>query len=149
MFDISLSIAAIANAAVEILTGKVAQENLSGYNADFIEHETTEEPRKRVFSENMARKTTRELSVMNSQRIQQKISKVKTDKQPETGSDPLTKWIMDHDEMILDCLEPGKHMIENEYLKDVDIDVLIEFLFSQNSIESVEKVKEGLEVISR
>ena len=149
MFDIALSIAAIANAAVEVLTGKVAQENLSGYNADFVKTETDDEPRKRVFSENMARKNTRELSVMNSQRIQQKISKAKTNTQPEVRSDPFTDWIMSHDEMILDCLEPGTHIIGNEYLKDVDVDVLTEFLFSQNSIESVERVKEGLEVISR
>ncbi len=147
MFDISLSIAAIANAAVEVLTGKVAQENLSGYNADFVKTKTDDE--KRVFSENMARKTTRELSVMNSQRINQMISSKKTEKQPENRSDPLTSWIMNHDEMILDCLEPGTHIIGNEHLKEVDIDILSQFLFSQNSIESVERVKEGLEVISR
>ncbi|MCR5402911.1 MAG: hypothetical protein K6E91_03720 [Butyrivibrio sp.] len=63
---------------------------------------------------------------------------------------PLAKWVMDNDELILSVLKPGIHLIPEKAMEGMDSDELAEWLFVKiESVESVEKVKGGLEVTVR
>lgn len=155
MFDVLLSLMALGNAAIEVKTIKAA------YNAPYkgdtcflydekpcFEEESPcatpieEKPKRQKINLEERRKR------FNEMQRQKEINKHTPKEEEETN--PIIQWVFDHDELILNILQkPGKHIIKNEDFEGINKELIADFLFEQNNIESVEIISDGLEVISR
>lgn len=157
MFDILLGLVAIANVGIELCSTKAAIENPGTSDCKFspapelTPEEKEKKERRRLLEEaDLAYKHTNRIT--NSQRKIYKRSEViaEMNKPAEAEKiDDLASWIMNHDDIIIDILEPGKHLISYKDLGGVKQEELADFLFKQSNIESVEQVNEGLEIVTR
>lgn len=155
MFDVLLSLMAIGSSAIEMKTIKEALNTPYNGDTEFLfekekpcfEQEPVEEiketqpkrPKRNQIEEDRKLK-----EIQRQKRLAAQAAK------EEEITDPVVQWIFDHDELVLNILQnPGKHIIKNEEFKGIDKESIADFLFGQNTIESVEIISDGLEVISR
>lgn len=179
MFDFLLGFSAIIRAIIEVMGIKMGYDAPYTGDTSYLDYDLNKEHNKTKYSNAavLTKKTeteeekeniTNETPVKQPPKKKKKISRVErqksyneairrlelaeeaAEKAKEEKTDPVAEWIFANDELILEMAEnPGTHLIKEELLKDVDIEALSEFLLRQNAIESVEKVPEGLEIISR
>ncbi len=153
MFDTLLSLTAIIGAIIEGVTIKEAlkepdEDRPSNLKSDYekgvefyskrkVKVDTKEHPRKESFWE----QKTREF-------IESEAKKKENEPQKKKET-PFEKWFFTHDKLLLEVLSGGVHIIPYSEMEGVDVDEIADFLFEHHVVESVDKVKEGLEVTVR
>lgn len=156
MLEILLGLVSIANVGLEACAAKASVENEGSSLNKFIpaSEPTKEEKermeRRRLLEEADKAYKTESLSVCRrNMKIYSRAEVVANADDSSKEIDTLANWIMKHDDILINVLEPGHHLISYKDLGGVDKEELADFLFKQPTIESVEQVKEGIEVISR
>lgn len=164
MFDVLLGLSAIVNATVEVVAIKEANALGSKEKPDYLktDYERSVEFYEKREAEMAAKgeplilakpkkyetvwdKKRKKFHEKELKRIREE-RKNNDNKQPEN---PLAVWVVNHDEMILEVLKSGVHVIPYKDLDGLDPDMVAEFLFKTETVEKVEKVTEGLEVTVR
>ena len=164
MFDFLLGLSAIVNAAIEVVTIKEANALGSREKPDYLK---TDYEKSVEFYEEREAKMAEKVELTIPEKIkkyetvwdrkrrkfhEEELKRIREErmnrinKQPEN---PLAIWVVNHDDMILDVLKSGVHVIPYKDLDDLDPDMVAEFLFKTETVEKVEKVTEGLEVTVR
>ena len=151
-----LGFVALLNAAVELIGASWAVK--SEGIAEKIEIKPVESPcfkdaeaEKQMLLYQAEQEEKRRKTELNRKKpvIYKRSDVVASESKQERKNDPIAEWVFRHDEIIIKCLEPGRHMIPNKELGGISKDKLADFLFRQQKIESVDIVTNGLEVTTR
>ncbi len=154
MFDVLLGLSAIVNAAIELFTLKEANEIGGRLEEEAKKKEKqpsekmseVQDYRTRPPYEPVWDRRHREYVEADERRKAMEEEKRKEELSKES---PLALWVMTHDEMLLDVLVSGVHLIPNKELEGMDLDVVSDFLLNAEMVEKVEKLSDGLEVTVR
>ncbi len=164
MFDVLLGLTAAARAAIECADWNYANrysdspkpENLKTEYEKALEYYAAREQEERMLIESKKAVPWSETPSQKRHRLYlERKAEERVSARYENGNDkekdsPLAKWVMDNDELLLSVLKPGVHLIPEKAMEGIDVDELAEWLFDKiESVESVEKVKDGLEVTVR
>lgn len=152
LFDFLLGIFSIGNAAIDVAAMQYAKKSEKRSQTSFVA------PEKPCFEDEQVKEKPKGYSVGHyvsaveakneyNRRLQQRKMQ---EAQEQEKKNPLEKWVFSHDKLILEIIKnPGTHIISNDDLGNVPVDDLIDLLFASKNVESVEKVPEGIEIITR
>ena len=152
--DFIVGLMAVFNSVIEMIGASWAVKaeetnNVKLINPDELRSDDKEKEKQRLLKEAELEEERRWTELYRKKPLIHKRSDlIFKQKEPERR-DPLAEWVFEHDDIVLSCLEAGKHVINNRNLSGVDKASLADFLFKQSSIESVQIISDGIEVVTR
>ncbi len=121
---------------VEIFSRREAQQR-----------ELLEEKRKTVKAESPSERKRRKYVEREAAR---RVAERHASDGKKPAENPVATWVMNNDQLVLECLKPGKHIIPNSAMEGMDEEAIANWLFASiNAVESVDRIPAGLEVTVR
>ena len=165
MFDFLLGFTALVHSAITTLDWACATEftnnpnkpdNLKGDYERSVEIFTRREVQQKPLLE-QKRKTVKAESPSERKRreyVEREAARRVAQRHANDGQEPqenaLATWVMNNDQLVLECLKPGKHIIPNSAMVGMNEETIANWLFAKiEAVESVDRIPAGLEVTVR
>lgn len=144
--DLLTGVFAFMNIACDVATDKIISKQTPPYKGLTFGYDKFEP----CFPESDTAKDNSSPKVFKTpfQRNAAYESALKENKKKEEG-DTFTDWVIENADMLSSALNGASSLIPYSDLDGVDVDKLIDFIFSQDNVESCEKTNDGIYILIR